>query len=73
MLLLILCPSPLSHTSFGGSSETPLIPLLSINGGRGSSSAGVVPHNYTIDSKSVVGVKPGDSSVVIGYQVDNFT
>ena len=27
----------------------------------------------TVDSKSVMGIKPGDSSVVIGYQVDEFT
>ena len=26
-----------------------------------------------VDSESVMGVKPGDSSVVIGYQVDEFT
>ena len=26
-----------------------------------------------MDSDSVMGVKPGDSSVVIGYQVDEFT
>ena len=27
----------------------------------------------TVDSESVVGVTPGDSGVVIGYQVDEFT
>ena len=26
-----------------------------------------------VNSKSVVGMKPGDSSVVIGYKVDEFT
>ena len=26
-----------------------------------------------VDSQSVLGIKPGDSSVVIGYQVDEFT
>ena len=26
-----------------------------------------------VDSESVMGIKPGDSSVVIGYQVDEFT
>ena len=33
----------------------------------------VVFSNDTVNSKSVVGVKPGDSGVVIGYQVDEFT
>ena len=26
-----------------------------------------------VNSESVVGIKPGDSGVVIGYQVDEFT
>ena len=26
-----------------------------------------------VDSESVMGIKPGDSGVVIGYQVDAFT
>ena len=26
-----------------------------------------------IDSESLVGINPGDSGVVIGYQVDDFT
>ena len=34
---------------------------------------GCVPFDDTVDSKSVVGMKPGDSDVVIGYQVDVFT
>ena len=29
--------------------------------------------NYTVNSDPVVGIKPGDSGVVIGYQVDEFT
>ena len=32
-----------------------------------------VPCNYRVNSESVVGVKPGDSGVVIGCQVDEFT
>ena len=35
-----------------------------------------MPHicsNDTVDSESVMGIKPGDSGVVIGYQVDEFT
>ena len=34
---------------------------------------GLVPSDDTVNSESVVGIKPGDSSVVIGYQVDEFT
>ena len=34
---------------------------------------GLVLSNGTVDSESVVGIKPGDSGVVIGYQVDEFT
>ena len=32
-----------------------------------------MPSDDMVDSESVIGVKPGDSSVVIGYQVDEFT
>ena len=34
---------------------------------------GSTPHNDTVDSKFVVGIKPGDSGVVVGYQVNLFT
>ena len=30
-------------------------------------------HDDAVDSDSVMGIKPGDSGVVIGYQVDEFT
>ena len=32
-----------------------------------------MPSDDTVNSESVMGVKPGDSSVVTGYQVDEFT
>ena len=32
-----------------------------------------VPSDDTVNSESVMGIKPGDSGVVIGYQVDEFT
>ena len=32
-----------------------------------------MPSDDAVDSDSVVGIKPGDSGVVIGYQVDEFT
>ena len=41
--------------------------------GRGSSFPGLVPSDDVVDSDSVMGIKSGDSSVVIGYQVDEFT
>ena len=33
---------------------------------------GLVPNDDMVNSKSVVGIKPGDSTVAIGYQVDKF-
>ena len=32
-----------------------------------------MPSDDAVDSKSVMGIIPGDSSVVFGYQVDEFT
>ena len=41
--------------------------------GRGLPFPGLVPSDDAVNSDSVMGIKPGDSSVVIGYQVDEFT
>ena len=41
--------------------------------GKGSSFPGLVPSDDMVNSESVMGIKPGDSGVVIGYQVDEFT
>ena len=49
------------------------IPLPSLHGGEQSSFIGLVPSIDTFNSESVIGIKPGDSGVVIGYQVDEFT
>ena len=38
--------------------------------GRGSSFPGLV---LSVDSDSVMGIKLGDSGMVIGYQIDEFT
>ena len=38
-----------------------------------SSFPGLVPSYDMVNSESVVGIKPGDYGVVIGYQVDEFT
>ena len=59
--------------SLGGSVESHLIPLPSLHDREGSSFPGLVPSDDTVDSDSVMGNKPGDSSVVIGYQVGEFT
>ena len=59
--------------SFGGFAESYPIPLPSLHGGQGSSFPGSVPSDDMVNSESVMGIKPGDSGVVIGYQVDEFT
>ena len=67
-------PQPLGGVySLGGSIECHPIPLPSLHDGEGSSFPGLVPSDDVVISDSVVGVKPGDSGVVIGYQVDEFT
>ena len=50
--------------------ENHQIPKPFLLGGDESSFSVLVPSDDTVDSESVVGIKPGDSSVVIGYQVD---
>ena len=59
--------------SFRGLVETHLVPLHSLQGGEGFSVPGLVPSNEKVNSESVVDIKTGDSGVVIGYQVDEFT
>ena len=59
--------------SFGGLTESHPIHLPSLHGGEGSCFPGLVPSVHTVDSESAIGIKPGDSGVVIGYQVDEFT
>ena len=59
--------------SFEGLTDSYPIPPHSIHGGEGSSFPGLVPPDNTVNSESVVGIQPGDSGVVIGYQVDVFT
>ena len=58
--------------SLGGLAENHPIPLPSLHDDEGSF-PGLVPSDDTVNSESVMGIKPGDSSVVIGYQVDEFT
>ena len=75
MLLNQLPPSHpnymVGHTALGAW-QLP-IPPPSLHGGEGSSFPGLVPPNNMVNSKSAVGIKPGDSGVVTGYQVDGFT
>ena len=47
--------------------------LTSLHGGKGSSFPCCVPPNDMVDSESVVGIKPGDSGVMIEYWIVEFT
>ena len=49
------------------------IPPPSIHGGEGSSFPGWVLLKEPVDTESVVGMKPSDSGVLIGYQVNQCT
>ena len=67
-------PQPFGEAyCLGGSVESHLIPPSSLHGGEGSSFPGLVPSDDAVNSFSVMGIKPGDSSVVNGYQVDECT
>ena len=59
--------------TFEGWAESHPIPPPFLHGGKGSSFPGLVPPNVMVNSESMVGIKPGDSGVVIEYQVDEFT
>ena len=77
MLLIELLPShPISmvgHTAFWGLAESHLIPPPSLYSREGSSHLGSAPPSDMVNSKSVVGFKPGKSGVVLGYNVDWFS
>ena len=67
-------PQPIGGVySLGGSIESHQIPPPSLHDGEGSSFPGLVPSDDVVNSDSVMGIKSGDSGVVIGYQVDEFT
>ena len=59
--------------SFLSLTQSHLIPPPSLHGEEASSFPGWVSHDNMVSSIFVVGIKPGDASVVIGYQVDAFT
>ena len=61
------------HTAWGGLAESWPITLPSLHGGEGSSFSGNAPPDDTVNSESLVCIKPGDSGVVIRYEVDEFT
>ena len=58
--------------SFGGSAGIHPILLPSLHGGEGSSFPGILLSNDMVNSKSVVGIKLGNSGLVIMYHVDEF-
>ena len=57
----------------GGLAESHPIPPSSLHGVECSSVPSLVASDDMVVSESTVGVKPGDSGVFIGYQVDEFT
>ena len=59
--------------NLGDSVESYLIPLPSLCDGEGSSFPGLVSSDDAVNSVSVMGIESGDSSMMIGYQVDEFT
>ena len=60
------------HTALGAWQSHPT-PLPSLHGGEGSSFPGLFPSDDMVNFETAMGIKPGDSGVVIGYQVDEFT
>ena len=63
----------MGHTALGAQWESYLIPQPSLHDGEGSYFPGLVPPDDMVNSKSVMGIKPGDCGMVIGYQIDEFT
>ena len=62
----------MGHTALGAQ-QCHLIPLPSLHDGEGSSFPGLVQSDDMVNSESMMGIKPGDSGVAIGYQADEFT
>ena len=60
------------HTDLETRQSHPVLHLPHM-AGRGSCFPGLVLPNYTANSEFLVGIKPCDSSVVTGYQADEFT
>ena len=58
--------------SFGGLAESHPIPAPPLHGGK-STFPGLIPPDGMVNSKCEVGIKPGNSNVMIGYQIDEFT
>ena len=73
---LISCPPAIQSIwrglQFWGLESHP-IPLPSLHVGKRSSFPGFVLPSDMVSSKSVVGIILGDSGVVIGHQIDEFT
>ena len=61
------------HTALGALAESHPITLPFLHGEEGSSFPGLVPSDDIVNSESAMGIKAGDSGMMIGYQVDEFT
>ena len=75
MLLTQLSPSFCQYGeayTFMGLAENQPVHPPSLHVGEGSSLSGCVPRNNRVNSKSVVGVKPGYPGLVIRHQVYEF-
>ena len=76
LLLIQLFPNHpiymVGHTGLGAQQKVTQSLCLPYMVG-GSSFPGLVPSNHMVNSESVIGIKPGPTGVVIGYQVDEST
>ena len=75
-LKLLSCPPAIPVILWviqpGSSIGSHQILMPSLHSGEGFSIPGLLPLNDMVNSKSVVGMKSGDSGVVMQYQVDEF-
>ena len=61
------------HTALGAWQRVTQFLCLPYMMGRGLLFEVLVPSDDIVNTESVMGIKPGDSGVVIGYQLDEFT
>ena len=71
MLLKTSAPSTniVEHTTFVPQ-QGYLIPLPSLHSGKGYSFPGLIALSDMVNSTFMMGIKPGDSSMVTGYYID---
>ena len=76
VLLCLLFPSHpiymVGYTALGGLGRESPNPSAFLTWWGGVFLTGLVPSDDAVDSESAIGIEPGDSGLVIGYQVDEF-